>query len=81
MKEEKEIYEGSIINPLSNDMFRVKLNSEDRIIIGHISGNMRRKSILIMRGDKVLIEVSNYNPNRGRIFSRLPNKKKKDSKD
>nr|YP_009002358.1 translational initiation factor 1 [Phelipanche ramosa]ANX10236.1 translational initiation factor 1 [Phelipanche aegyptiaca]CDL93444.1 translational initiation factor 1 [Phelipanche ramosa] len=80
MEEKKVIHEGLITETFPNGMFRVLLDNED-LIIGYISGNIRRKSIQILRGDKVRIEVSNYNSTRGRIISRLPTKKNKNYKD
>nr|YP_009253283.1 initiation factor 1 [Bruinsmia polysperma]ANB78756.1 initiation factor 1 [Bruinsmia polysperma] len=76
-KEEKLIYEGLITESLSNGMFRVRLDNED-IIIGYISGKIRRRFIRILPGDRVKIEVSRYDSTRGRIIYRLHNKDSKD---
>nr|YP_010721724.1 translational initiation factor 1 [Verbena bonariensis]WDS80706.1 translational initiation factor 1 [Verbena bonariensis] len=77
MKEEKWIHEGLITESLPNGMFRVRLDNGD-LILGYISGKIRRRSIQILIGDKVQIEVSRYDSNRGRIIYRLPNKDSKD---
>nr|QRW36793.1 translational initiation factor 1 [Monotropa uniflora] len=74
-KENKKIYEGLIIASLPNGMFRVHLyNDDEDLIIGYISGKIRLGFIKILPGDKVKIEVSNYDCSRGRIIYRLTNK-------
>jgi len=80
IKEEKWIHEGLITESLPNGMFRVRLDNEN-LILGYISGKIRRGSIRIMPGDSVKIEVSRYDSTRGRIIYRLPKKDSKDSKD
>ena len=79
-KEEKWIHEGLITESRPNGMFRVRLDNEN-LILGYISGKIRRGSIRIMPGDRVKIEVSRYDSTRGRIIYRLPKKDSKDSKD
>ena len=44
--------EGTIIEALSNAMFRVELDN-GHVIIAHISGKMRMHYIRILPGDKV----------------------------
>nr|YP_009476823.1 translational initiation factor 1 [Adenocalymma acutissimum]AVM81363.1 translational initiation factor 1 [Adenocalymma acutissimum] len=87
MTEQKWIHEGLITESLSNGMFRVRLDNED-LVLGYVSGKMRRNFIQILPGDKVKIELSGYDSTRGRIIFRLDNdnekkkkKKNKDSKD
>nr|YP_010463928.1 translation initiation factor 1 [Fedia cornucopiae]UUL71280.1 translation initiation factor 1 [Fedia cornucopiae] len=77
MQEKKIIYEGLITESLSNGMFRVRLDNED-LILGYISGKIRRGFIRILPGDRVKVEVSRYDSTRGRIIYRLPNKDSKD---
>nr|WRO37704.1 translational initiation factor 1 [Danxiaorchis mangdangshanensis] len=77
MKEQKLIHEGLIIESLPNGMFRVRLDNED-LILGYISGRIRRGFIRILTGDRVKIEMSRYDSTRGRIIYRL---RKKDSND
>nr|YP_010323874.1 translational initiation factor 1 [Miliusa glochidioides]UKP90023.1 translational initiation factor 1 [Miliusa glochidioides] len=79
-KEKKSIYEGLITESLSNGMFRVRLDNED-LILGYISGKIRRNFIRILPGDRVLIEVGPYDSTRGRIVYRLPKKDKDKDKD
>nr|QKV47893.1 translation initiation factor 1 [Corallorhiza trifida] len=77
MKEQKLIREGLITESLPNGMFRVQLDNED-LILGYISGRIRRSFIRILTGDRVKIEMSRYDSTRGRIIYRL---RKKDSND
>jgi len=61
--------EGTIIEALSNAMFRVELDN-GHIIIAHISGKMRMHYIRILPGDKVRVEMSPYDLTKGRISFR-----------
>ena len=61
--------EGTIIEALSNAMFRVELDN-GHVIIAHISGKMRMHYIKILPGDKVQIEMSPYDLSKGRITYR-----------
>ncbi len=64
--------DGTVIEALSNAMFRVELEN-GHIIIGHISGKMRMHYIKILPGDKVKIEMSPYDLTKGRITFRYKN--------
>jgi translation initiation factor IF-1 len=68
-KEEKIEMEGEIVEALPNTMFRVKLDN-DHMVLGHISGKMRRHYIRILPGDRVKIELSPYDLERGLITYR-----------
>ena len=61
--------EGTIIEALSNAMFRVELDN-GHVIIAHISGKMRMHYIRILRGDRVRVEMSPYDLTKGRISFR-----------
>jgi translation initiation factor IF-1 len=61
--------DGTIIEALSNAMFRVKLENGHELI-AHISGKMRMHYIKILPGDKVQLEMSPYDLNKGRITFR-----------
>ncbi len=63
-------FEGVVVETLPNAYFRVKLANE-LIILAHISGKMRMNYIKIVPGDKVLVDVSVYDPTKGRITRRL----------
>ena len=61
--------DGTIIEALSNAMFRVELKN-GHIITAHISGKMRMHYIKILPGDRVRIEMSPYDLTKGRITFR-----------
>ena len=61
--------DGSIIEALSNAMFRVELEN-GHIVIAHISGKMRMHYIKILPGDRVTVEMTPYDLNKGRITYR-----------
>lgn len=61
--------DGTIVEALSNAMFRVKLENEHEIL-ATISGKMRMHYIRILPGDKVAVEISPYDLTRGRITFR-----------
>jgi translation initiation factor IF-1 len=71
-KEETILVEGSVIESLPNALFRVQLES-GHIILGYISGKMRMNYIRILPGDKVSLELSQYDVTRGRIILRHKN--------
>ena len=60
---------GKIEEVLPNAMFRIKLEN-DHVILGHISGKMRKNRIQILLGDTVKVEMSPYDLSRGRIAYR-----------
>ena len=60
---------GTVIETLPNAMFRVELENGHRVL-AHISGKMRLHFIKILPGDKVTVELSPYDLNRGRIIYR-----------
>ena len=68
-KEEGIQVEGTVIEPLPNAMFRVELENGHKVL-AHISGKMRMHFIKILPGDKVTVELSPYDLNRGRIVYR-----------
>ena len=57
--------EGTIIEALSNAMFRVELENE-HIVTAHISGKMRLHYIKLLPGDKVKLEMSPYDLTKGK---------------
>jgi translation initiation factor IF-1 len=61
--------DGTIVESLSNAMFRIRLEN-GHIIMGHISGKMRMHYIRILPGDKVKVEMSPYDLTKGRIVLR-----------
>lgn len=61
--------EGTVVEPLPNAMFRVKLDNEHEVL-AHVSGKMRMYYIKILPGDRVKMELSPYDLSRGRITYR-----------
>ena len=58
--------DGTIVEALSNAMFRVELENGHEVI-AHISGKMRMFYIKILPGDRVKMEMSPYDLSKGRI--------------
>ncbi|HHX73155.1 MAG TPA: translation initiation factor IF-1 [Clostridiales bacterium] len=58
--------EGTVIEALPNAMFRVELANGHKIL-AHISGKLRMNYIKILAGDRVTVEMSPYDLNKGRI--------------
>ncbi len=58
--------EGIVVEVLPNAVFRVKLENE-HIVMAHVSGKLRMHYIRILAGDRVVLELSPYDLNRGRI--------------
>ena len=61
--------EGYVVEPLPNAQFKVELKNGHQVL-AHISGKMRMHYIRILPGDKVLVELSPYDLDRGRIIYR-----------
>ena len=61
--------DGTVVEALSNAMFRVQLENGP-LIIATISGKMRMHYIKILAGDRVKVEMSPYDLTRGRISFR-----------
>ncbi len=61
--------DGIVTETLPNANFRVKLDNQHEIL-AHISGKMRMHFIKILVGDKVAVELSPYDLNKGRITYR-----------
>lgn len=62
--------EGVVVEALPNAMFKVKLEN-DHIVLDHVSGKMRMNFIRILPGDRVTLELTPYDLNRGRITYRF----------
>ena len=63
------IIEGTVSEALPNAMFRVRLQNE-HVVLATISGKMRQHYIRILPEDRVVVELSPYDLNRGRIVYR-----------
>ena len=72
MASQKEVIEltGKVVESLPSTQFRVELEN-GHIIIAHLSGKMRKHYIKLVPGDKVKVELSPYDLEKGRISFRL----------
>ena len=68
-KEDLIEVEGEIQEALPNAMFRVKIDG-GHVVLAHVAGKMRMHFIRILPGDKVKVQLSPYDLNRGRITYR-----------
>ncbi|HVO84865.1 MAG TPA: translation initiation factor IF-1 [Syntrophobacteria bacterium] len=68
-KEDMIEVEGTVLETLPNAMFRVELANGHRVL-AHLSGKMRMHFIKILPGDRVTVQLSPYDLNRGRITYR-----------
>lgn len=69
-KQEGLQVEGTVQENLPNAMFRVELQN-GHTVLAHVSGKMRMHFIRILPGDRVTVELSPYDLNRGRIVYRF----------
>ena len=69
-KEEKLEMEGDVLEAFPNGMFKIHLDS-GHDVLGYTAGKMRRFRIKIFPGDRVKVELSPYDLNRGRIVYRF----------
>ncbi|MEK7633315.1 MAG: translation initiation factor IF-1 [Patescibacteria group bacterium] len=70
MKDDVITVEGEVIENLPNTLFKVKLLNSEKVILCYLSGKMRKNYIKILPGDKVKLELTHYDLNRGRIIYR-----------
>jgi translation initiation factor IF-1 len=68
--EEKVVLDAEVTEALPNLLFRVELENGHEVL-AHLAGRMRRNRIRVNPGDKVRVELSTYDLNRGRIVYRL----------
>ena len=68
-KEELLEFEGTVTELLPNATFRVKLDNNHEII-AHTAGKMRKNRIRSIVGDRVHVEMTPYDLDKGRIVFR-----------
>jgi len=73
----RTIFEGTIVDPIKGIMFHVRLDDSDQIVLGYLSGKIRRNRIRVLLGDRVKILINDSDRERGRIFYRFPPQSKK----
>ena len=71
MSEDFLVVEGEVVENLPNTLFKVKLDNSEKIILCYLSGKMRKNYIKILPSDRVRIEISPYDTERGRIIYRV----------
>jgi translation initiation factor IF-1 len=69
-QEEKLTLEGKVVEALPNTTFRVKLENGYEVL-AYLSGKMRKYYIRVLLGDRVRVELSPYDLQRGRIVYRF----------
>ena len=62
--------EGMIIDKQPNAFFKVKLDNSEHVVLAQISGKMRKNRIRILMGDRVSVEMSPYDLEKGRLVFR-----------
>jgi len=72
--QEKLVLEGKIVEALPNTSFKVELEN-GHTILAYLSGKMRKFYIRVLLGDRVRVELSPYDLDRGRIIYRYKNNK------
>jgi translation initiation factor IF-1 len=69
-KEETINMEGVVEEIMPAAMFRIKLDVNQTVVLGYLSGRMRTNNIKVLLGDRVEMEFSPYDLTRGRITRR-----------
>lgn len=70
-KEEGFKMTGTVEEVLPSATFKIKIDDIDKVVIGYISGKMRKHDIKVLLGDSVEVEFSPYDLNKGRVTRRL----------
>ncbi|MCW5747444.1 MAG: translation initiation factor IF-1 [Alphaproteobacteria bacterium] len=68
-KEEMVAFEGLVTEVLPDARFRVQLDS-GRTIIAYTAGKMKKNRIRTLAGDRVTVEMSPYDLDKGRLIFR-----------
>jgi translation initiation factor IF-1 len=67
---DKLIIEGTVVESLPNTTFRIQLDNGHQML-AYLSGKMRKYYIRVLLGDRVRVEMSPYDLERGRIIYRF----------
>jgi translation initiation factor IF-1 len=70
-KEDIVEFQGKVEEVLPGNMFRVKIDQSDHVLVCYTCGKLKRHKIRVIQGDRVKIEVSAYDLNKGRVVYRL----------
>lgn len=70
-KEELMEFEGEVLEALPNLMYRVRLDETGHVMLAQMNGRMRKNKIRVLVGDRVRVELTPYDLDRGRINQRF----------
>lgn len=65
-QDQQKVFDGMIVEALPNTMFKVELD-DGRSVLVTLTGRVRRKFRRIMPGDRVRVELTPYEDNKGRV--------------
>ena len=71
VKEEGIEVSGTVREKFPGGMFSVELEQRNQLVLAHLAGRLRKNRIRILPGDRVTVELSPYDLNRGRITYRF----------
>lgn len=63
---------GTVLESLPGNLFQVKLDENDYKVVAYLAGKLMQHKIWVLPGDQVTVELSPYDPTRGRIIWRNP---------
>jgi len=61
---------GTVVEKFPAGQFSVQLDIDERLVLAHLAGKLRRNRIRVLAGDRVTIEMSPYDLTKGRITYR-----------
>ena len=67
----KTVKEGFVVEAFKGGLFRVQLSDTEEEVSAYLSGRMRLHYIKVLVGDRVRVEFSQYDKEKGRIIQRL----------
>ena len=72
MANSKELFEmeGNVVEVLPNQMYKIELDNK-HIVTAYTGGKMRKFKIRIVQGDRVIIEMTPYDLEKGRVIKRI----------
>jgi translation initiation factor IF-1 len=62
---------GMVNDVLPGNMFKVQVENTEHVLVCYLGGKLKQHKIRVIQGDKVKIEVSPYDLNKGRVIYRL----------
>jgi len=68
-KEDTKKIDGTVVEALPNTMFRVEL-ADGKLVLATLKGILRRRYVRIFPGDRVCVEMTKYDEERGRIVQK-----------